>query len=88
MTIPDLSKELNLSVPKVTNIINDLIEDGLVRDNGKITSNGGRRPSIYGLEPESGFFLGIDVKKNYLNLGLWTSEQHYKDHRKPSLRTQ
>ncbi|SFW54228.1 ROK family protein (putative glucokinase) [Sinomicrobium oceani] len=70
VTIPDLSKELNLSVPKVTNIINDLIEDGLVRDNGKITSNGGRRPSIYGLEPESGFFLGIDVKKNYLNLGI------------------
>jgi glucokinase-like ROK family protein len=69
-TIPDLSKEFNLSVPKVTHIITDLIADGLVKDHGKLGSKGGRRPNTYGLIPESGFFLGVDVKQNYISMGL------------------
>lgn len=69
-TIGDLCKELNLSVPKVTSLLNDLIQDGLVKDYGKIGSTGGRRPNLYGLSPDSGFFLGIDVKQNHINIGL------------------
>lgn len=69
-TIGELCKEFNLSVPKVTNLLNDLMQDGLVKDYGKIGSTGGRKPNIYGLSPDSGFFLGIDVKQNHLNIGL------------------
>lgn len=69
-TIADLCKELNLSIPKVTNLLNDLIQDGMVQDNGKIDSNGGRRPNLYGLIPDSVLFVGVDVKKNHINIGL------------------
>lgn len=69
-TIADMSKEFNLSAPKVANLINDLISEGLVKDYGKVGSTGGRRPNIYGLVPESGFFLGVDVKQNHINIGL------------------
>ncbi|MDR6785077.1 ROK family transcriptional regulator [Pedobacter africanus] len=69
-TIADLCKETNLSVPKVTALITELIADGLVKDFGKVGSTGGRRPNIYGLVPDSGFFLGVDVKHNHLNIGL------------------
>ena len=69
-TIADLCKELNLSIPKVTTLINDLILDGMVMDNGKIDSIGGRKPSIYGLLPGSVLFIGVDVKKNHINIGL------------------
>jgi predicted NBD/HSP70 family sugar kinase len=69
-TIGELCKELNLSVPKITDLLNDLMEDGLVQDYGKIDSTGGRRPNLYGLAPDSGFFLGIDVKHNHINIGL------------------
>jgi len=69
-TIADLSKELNLSVPKVTMLLNDLIQDGLVQDYGKIESSGGRKPNIYGLVSDSGFFIGVDVKYNHINIGL------------------
>ena len=31
-TIADLCKELNLSIPKVTNLLNDLIQDGMVQN--------------------------------------------------------
>ena len=69
-TIPELSREMKLSVPKVTTILNELLEDGLVQDNGKIDSTGGRRANIYGLAANSGFFVAIDVKQSFINLGL------------------
>lgn len=69
-TISALSKELKLSVPKITNVIAELIEDGLVSDYGKSTTVSGRKPNVYGLVPTSGFFLGVDVKYNHVNIGL------------------
>ncbi|SDJ76236.1 Sugar kinase of the NBD/HSP70 family, may contain an N-terminal HTH domain [Pedobacter sp. ok626] len=69
-TIAELCKETNLSVPKVTTLITELIAGGLVKDFGKVGSTGGRKPNIYGLVPDSGFFLGVDVKHNHINIGL------------------
>lgn len=69
-TITDLAQALNISVPKITSLINELINDGLVKDYGKVESKGGRRASMYGLVAESGFFIGVDVKNYYVNLGL------------------
>lgn len=69
-TIPELSKEFNTSVPKTTNIINELIEDGLIGDYGKFDSTGGRKASIYGLVSDACFFIGVDVKRYYINIGL------------------
>ena len=69
-TIAELSKEMNLSTPKVTTLVLTLIKEGLVQDFGKVVSTGGRRPNIYGLVPESGFFLGVDVKHDHINIGM------------------
>lgn len=69
-TIADLCLELGLSTPKINNVLNDLISDGLVKDYGKLESRGGRKPNIYGLVKESGYFLGVDVKNSHLNLGI------------------
>ncbi|MGV8879705.1 MAG: ROK family protein [Sphingobacteriaceae bacterium] len=69
-TIADLSKELNISVPKMTALLNDLIIDGIVQDYGKVESTGGRKPNMFGLLPESAFFVGVDVNQNYINIAL------------------
>ena len=69
-TIPDLSKDLDVSVPKVTSLLNELILDGLIRDYGKIESTGGRKPNLYGIVPDSAFFIGVDVKQSHINIGL------------------
>lgn len=69
-TISELSKTLLLSVPKVTTLINELIAHGIVSDFGKSTAASGRKPNIYGLVADSGFFLGVDVKQNHVNIGL------------------
>jgi predicted NBD/HSP70 family sugar kinase len=69
-SITELSKEINTSVPKATALVNELIAEGLLQDEGKIDSTGGRRASVYGLVPDACFFLGVDVKKYHINIGL------------------
>ena len=69
-TIAELNKELNISTPKIINLINELIEDELIKDYGKVDSTGGRRASIYGLVSEAGFFIGVDIKRYSINIGL------------------
>lgn len=69
-TIADLSKTLNVSSPKIAELINELIEADLVKDLGKTESAVGRRPNLYGLESNSLFFLGVEVKNNHINIGL------------------
>jgi len=75
-TITELSRELNTSVPKITSLVNELIEDKLIRDNGKFDSTGGRKASIYGLVADACFFIGVDVKRYYINLGLLNFRKH------------
>lgn len=69
-TIPDLARELDLSVPTVTKFINEMYDDGYINDYGKLETSSGRHPSFYGLNPESGYFVGVDIKKFALNIGL------------------
>ena len=70
VTIAELSKELNISTPKITNLIAELTEDGLIKDYGKVDSTGGRKASLYGLVADSCFFIGVDIKRYYINIGL------------------
>ncbi|HVG14749.1 MAG TPA: ROK family transcriptional regulator [Chitinophagaceae bacterium] len=69
-TIADLAKELSISTPKIINLVNELIQDGLIKDYGKVDSTGGRRASLYGLVSEAAFFLGVDIKSYSINVGL------------------
>lgn len=69
-TIADLAKELNASTPKVTHLLNELLQEGLVNDYGKVDSTGGRKPNLYGMAPDAGFFIGVEVKKYHINIGL------------------
>ncbi len=69
-TLADLGKEMDLSVPTVTKLVGELIEEGYVVDFGKQETNGGRRPNIYGVNPDSGYFIGVDIKKFRINIAL------------------
>lgn len=69
-TITNLSKELDLSVPTVTKFINEMCEEGYIDEYGKQGTNSGRRPSLYGLNSDSAYFIGVDIKRFAVNIGL------------------
>ena len=76
MTIADLAKELAISTPKITSLVNELIEDGLIQDEGKLDSTGGRRANVYGLVSDACYFIGVDVKRFGINIGLLDFKKH------------
>ncbi len=69
-TITELGKELKFSGPKITGMLSELREANFVKDYGKIESGVGRKPILYGLNPDSMFFVGADIKKDYINIGM------------------
>lgn len=69
-TITDLSKSMGLSVPTVTKFVDEMCAEGYVNDCGKLETAGGRHPSLYGLNADSGYFIGVDLKKDSINLAL------------------
>lgn len=69
-SIADLSKELGTSIPTITKLVGELIDEGFLEDMGKQGTNGGRRPSIYGLNPYAGYFVGIDVRRNDISIAV------------------
>lgn len=69
-TIMDLARHLNYSIPTVTKIIYELVDHDLVKSYGKLETSGGRQPMLYGLHPDAGAFVGVDVQHTHVNLGL------------------
>ena len=73
-TIPNLSKETGYSIPTITKLIGELLEEGIIYDFGKIDTPGGRRPSIYGVNPNAFYFLGVEVKRTAISIGLQSAD--------------
>ncbi len=69
-TIAELSKETDFSIPTVTKVISELIGEGIVSEDGKAGTPGGRRPSQYGINPKACYYLGVEVKLHSVNIGI------------------
>ncbi len=69
-TITELAKVLSLSIPTVTKVIGDLSNAKCVKTYGKLETQGGRYPQLYGLNPTAGHFIGVDLKYSSLNIGM------------------
>lgn len=69
-SLADLSKELNTSIPTITKLVGELIDEGFLVDMGKQGTSGGRRPSIYGLNPSAGYFVGTEVKRSSISIAI------------------
>ena len=69
-TISELSKVLDLSVPTITKFITELMGQGLITEFGKVHTPGGRHPIVYGLNPTSAYFVGVDMTRHHLHIAL------------------
>jgi len=70
LSISDIAKEMDMSVPTITKLIGRLIDEGYVLDYGKQETSGGRRPNVYGLNPEACYFVGVDIRHFSIHMAL------------------
>ena len=69
-SLADLARELGTSIPKMTRIVGEMEQAGILSDWGKQESATGRRPSLYGLNPGAGFFVGVEVGQKEIALAV------------------
>lgn len=69
-TIQELSRETGLSVPTITKALGELIDLEYVNEHGKQDRGEGRRPILYGLNPLSGYFVGVELHADHVDMGM------------------
>ena len=65
-TLSELTRELHISVPTMTKLVQELVDDRIVIDLGKVETPGGRRPNVFGLANTAIYFVGINVGRDHM----------------------
>ena len=63
-TLSELTKELHISVPTITKLVQELVDENIVTDQGKVETPGGRRPNVFGLANSAIYFAGVNVGRD------------------------
>jgi predicted NBD/HSP70 family sugar kinase/predicted transcriptional regulator len=58
----EIARSSGLSTQAVSNIISNLLADGLIREQGRKATTRGQPPVQYGLNPSGGYAVGIEIR--------------------------
>lgn len=70
IAINEISELLNISFPKTTVLVNELIQEGFVKEVGKRSDGPGRKAAYYSLAAAPCYFLGVEIRKYKMSIGL------------------
>jgi len=70
LTVNDISEALNISSPKAGELLSKLVEEKLIMVSGKQSVGPGRKATLYTLGRDNCYFLGVEIKKYKINIGL------------------
>ncbi|MEP7377660.1 MAG: ROK family transcriptional regulator [Chitinophagaceae bacterium] len=66
----DLSERIGKSLPLTMKILNELIEEGYVKESGYAPSSGGRRPITYTIKPDTIYILSVAMDQLVTRISL------------------
>jgi predicted NBD/HSP70 family sugar kinase len=67
----ELSEATGLSSASVSNVVRDLIAEGIVAEAGSIESDGGRPRALLQVNPDYGYVIGVDVGETRVRVELF-----------------
>ena len=65
-TLAELARELHISIPTVTKLVEELVREKIINDRGKIETSGGRRPNVFGLANSAIYFAGVEISRDQM----------------------
>lgn len=68
---PEICRLTNMTTPTISRIIDELIEEGWVVDQGQGPSIGGKRPHIFSLNPDAAYIMGVDIGRELLKIAIF-----------------
>lgn len=73
-TLSELTKELHISIPTITKLVQELVQENIVTDLGKVETPGGRRPNVFGLASSAIYFAGVNIGRD--NMSFLITDLH------------
>ncbi|MEP7377663.1 MAG: ROK family transcriptional regulator [Chitinophagaceae bacterium] len=70
LSCADLSERIGKSLPLTMKILNELIEEGYVKESGFAPSSGGRRPVMYTIKPDTVYVLSVAMDQLVTRISL------------------
>ncbi len=67
----EVSQQIGISPATVTNIVNALLEKKILVESGIKRSEGGRPSTLITVNPEYGYFLGVEVGETFIHVELF-----------------
>jgi len=67
----DLSEATGLSAASVSNVIRELIDEGIAAEAGSVESDGGRPRTLLRINPDYGYVIGVDVGETRVQVELF-----------------
>ncbi|HEY0932392.1 MAG TPA: ROK family transcriptional regulator [Trebonia sp.] len=67
----ELGAATGLSAASVTNVVRELIDEGIVIETGLAESDGGRPRALLGMNPEYGYVIGVDIGETRTRVELF-----------------
>lgn len=67
----DLSQATGLSAASVSNVVRELIDEGIAAEAGSVDSDGGRPRVLLQVNPDYGYVIGVDVGETRVQVGLF-----------------
>ena len=67
----ELGAATGLSAASVTNVVRELIDEGIVIETGLAESDGGRPRTLLGMNPEYGYVIGVDIGETRTRVELF-----------------
>lgn len=68
---PEICRLTNMTTPTISRMIEELIDEGWVTDQGQGVSIGGKRPHIFSLNPDAAYIMGVDVGRVHLKIAIF-----------------
>ena len=70
LQIRAISQMSGMSVPTITKYMSSLVDKNLVKQVGKTNSERGRQATLYAVNEEVAYFIGVDLKRTIVSLAM------------------
>ncbi|WP_251620835.1 ROK family transcriptional regulator [Odoribacter lunatus] len=68
---PEICRLTNMTTPTISRMIDELITEGWVADQGQGASIGGKRPHIFSINPDAAYIMGVEVGRIHLKIAIF-----------------
>ncbi|PWE01106.1 ROK family protein [Marinilabilia rubra] len=75
LTIPELQKMVRISTPTTIKLTNELMDDDLVLEEGKKETENGRRPTLYTLNINKFYAIGVEILFKRISIAVVRLDQ-------------